>query len=155
MVPVVWKGYGVLLGRSCCWKWHRSISIINTMRINTMRVKFIWLGSLLTFCSLILHRNNPKFTNQPPQVTYVPIRPWALVWRVLYLLWEHGGHGHLRLWTHVSVLHLRPQTQEDVQRLLSHLQKADQRHYQDLPEHVKGRTSSYQPRSPRVRGRNV
>lgn len=88
------------------------------------------------------HRNDPKFTNQPPQVTYVPIRPWALVRRVLYLLREHGGHGHLRLRTHVSVLHLRPQTQEDVQRLLSHLQKADQRHYQDLPEHVRGRTAS-------------
>lgn len=48
-----------------------------------------------------------------------------MVRRVLHLLREHRGHGHLRLWAHVLVLHLRPQTQEDVQRLLPHLQEAD------------------------------
>lgn len=62
-----------------------------------------------------------------------------MVRRMLHLLRKHGGHGHLRLWTHVSVLHLRPQAQEDVQRLLSHLQEADQGHHQDLPQHIKGR----------------
>lgn len=36
------------------------------------------------------------------------------------------------------MLQLRSQTQEDVQRLLPHLQTANQRHYQDLPKHVKG-----------------
>lgn len=85
----------------------------------------------------VSHRNQPQFTNQPAQVTNVPIRPRTLVWRVLHLLRERGGHRHLRLWAHVSVLHLWPQTQENVQRLLSYLQKTDQRHYQDVPQHVK------------------
>lgn len=93
------------------------------------------LFDILSHC---LHRNNPKFTSQPAQVPNVPSKLWVLVRRVLNMLWEHGGHSNLRLWTHVSVLHLRPQTQEDVQRLLSHLQKADQRHYQDLPQHIRG-----------------
>lgn len=95
----------------------------------------------INFMFVFHHRNHPKFASQPPQVTYVPIRPRALVRRVLHLLRELGGHGHLRLWTHVSVLHLRRQTQEDVQRLLSHLQKANQGHHQDLPEHVRERTT--------------
>lgn len=98
--------------------------------------------TVLTFVFIYYHRNNPKFTNQPAQVTYVPVRPRTLVWRVLHLLREHGGHGHLRLWTHVSVLHLRPQAQEDVQCLLSNLQAANQRHYQDLSEHIRERKAS-------------
>lgn len=85
----------------------------------------------------VSHRNKPQFTNQPAQVTNVPFRPWTLVRRVLYLLRECGGHRHLRLRAHVSVLRLWPQTQENVQRLLSYLQKTDQRHYQDVPQHVK------------------
>lgn len=86
---------------------------------------------------VVLHRNKPKLTDQPAQVTYVPVRPRTLVWRVLHLLREHGGHRHLCLRAHVSVLRLWPQTQENVQRLLPHLQKTDQRHYQDIPQHVK------------------
>lgn len=85
----------------------------------------------------VLHRNKPRHADQLAQVTYVPVRSWTLVWRVLHLLREHGGHRHLCLRAHVSLLHLWPQTQENVQRLLSHLQKTDQRHYQDIPQHVK------------------
>lgn len=53
-----------------------------------------------------------------------------------HLLRERGGHSPLRLRTHVSLLHLWPQTQEDGQRMLPHLQKDNQRYHQDLPEHV-------------------
>lgn len=56
---------------------------------------------------------------------------------MFYLLRELGGHGHLRLRTHVSVLYLWHQAEEDVQRLLSNLQKANQRHNQDLSEHIR------------------
>lgn len=122
-----------------------------------------WLYNInwiLSFCGwdknisfYLLHRSNPKFPRQPAQVPDVSIGK-TLFWRVLHLLREHRGHGHLRLWTHVSVLHLWPQTQEDVQRLLSHLQKADQRHHQDLPQHVEGtdRRTDGLPQSSKIRG---
>lgn len=55
-----------------------------------------------------------------------------------YLLRERGGHGAVCLRTHVLVLRLRPQAQEDGQRLLPHLQEDNQRHHQDLPQHIVG-----------------
>lgn len=91
------------------------------------------------------HRDDPKFPDQSPQVPDVPIRPWTLGWWVFHLLRELGGHSHLRLRTHVSVLHLWHQAQEDVQRLLSNLQKANQRHNQDLPEHIRERKAWLHP----------
>lgn len=53
-----------------------------------------------------------------------------------HLLRERGGHGPLRLRTHVFVLRMWPQTQENGQRLLPHLQEDNQRYHQDLPQHV-------------------
>lgn len=111
---------------------------------------------ILTDLDIILfyyHRDNPKFTNQSPQVANVPIRPWTLGWWVFHLLRELGGHGHLCLRTHVSVLYLWHQAEEDVQRLLSNLQKANQRHNQDLSEHIRGKKGLTLPQqNPRVRG---
>lgn len=110
------------------------LSLVNTVLVSA--------NTTITFnmpapSFVVWHRNKPELTDPLAQVTYVPVRPRTLVWRVLHLLREHGGHRHLRLRAHVSVLHLWPQTQENVQRLLSHLQKTDQRHYQDIPQHVK------------------
>ena len=81
----------------------------------------------------------PRLTRQAPQVAQLPPRrrPGGVAGRVLHLLRECGGHGHLRLRTHVSLLHLRPEAQEDVKRLLPHLPETDQGHHQDLPQHVR------------------
>lgn len=105
----------------------------------------IWLFPDLDMILFDYHRDDSKFTDQSTQVPNVPIRPWTLGWWVFHLLRELGGHGHLRLRTHVSVLHLRHQAQEDVQRLLSNLQKANQRHHQDLPEHIRERKTWVHP----------
>lgn len=82
-------------------------------------------------------RDEPKLSGEPAQVAHVPDGPRSVDGRVLHLLREHGGHGHLRLRPHVSLLHLRHQAEKDVQRLLSNLPATNQRHYQDLPKHVK------------------
>lgn len=125
------------------WIWNRKY----LPTLANLGMRFAHITQTLSHCFNFFfftyyHRNNPKFTSQPAQVTYVPVRPRTLVWRVLHLLREHGGHGHLRLWTHVSVLHLRPQAQEDVQCLLSDLQAANQGHHQDLSEHIRERKAS-------------
>lgn len=82
-------------------------------------------------------RYNPKLSIlQPPRVPHFPILLELVEWWMHHLLWECGGHSPLRLWTHVSLLHMWPQTQEDGQCVLPHLQEDNQRHHQDLPEHV-------------------
>lgn len=84
-------------------------------------------------------RDEPKLSGEPAQVAHVPDGPRSVDGRVLHLLREHGGHGHLRLRPHVSLLHLRHQAEKDVQRLLSNLPATNQRHYQDLPKHVRNK----------------
>lgn len=73
---------------------------------------------------------------QPPRIPHFPSVLGLLEWRVHHLLWERGGHGAVRLWSHVSLLRLWPQTEEDGQCQLPDLQEDNQRHYKDLPEHV-------------------
>lgn len=88
--------------------------------------------------SLSCHlRYNPELSVlQPPRFPQLPILLRLVGWRMHHLLRECGGHGPLRLWTHVSLLRLWPQTQEDGQCVLPHLQEDNQRYHQDLPEHV-------------------
>lgn len=87
------------------------------------------------FCPRLRH--NPELSVlQPPRVPNLPVLLELVERRVHHLLREHGGHGPLRLRTHVSLLHLRPQAQENGQRVLPHLQEDNQRHHKDLPEHV-------------------
>lgn len=100
-----------------------------------------------------LCRNQSQLSHQPPQVAHVPIRPSGADQRVLHLLREHGGHGDLRLRTHVSLLHMRPEAEENVQRLLSHLQETDQGHHQDLPQHM--RVLGRRPPLPSPQSRNL
>lgn len=60
----------------------------------------------------------------------------ALCWkkrRVHHLLRPGGGHGHLHLRTHVSVQRLWPEAKETDQCVLSDMQEADQRRYQNVP----------------------
>lgn len=59
----------------------------------------------------------------------------ALCWkkrRMHHLLRPGGGHGHLHLWTHVSVQRLWAETEETDQRMLPNMQEAYQRCYQDI-----------------------
>lgn len=53
-----------------------------------------------------------------------------------HLLREHGRHGHLLLWTHVSLLFMWAEAQEDGQCLLPHLQTGHQRYHQNIPQHL-------------------
>ncbi len=60
----------------------------------------------------------------------------ALCWkkrRVHHLLRPGGGHGHLHLWTHVSVQRLWAEAEETDQCVLSDMQEANQRRYQNVP----------------------
>lgn len=45
---------------------------------------------------------------QPPRVPHLHVLLVLVERRVHHLLRERGGHGPLRLRTHVSLLHLRP-----------------------------------------------
>lgn len=53
-------------------------------------------------------------------------------WRMHYLLRPGGGHGHLHLWTHVSVQRLWAEAEETDQCVLSNMQEAYQRCYQNI-----------------------
>lgn len=52
--------------------------------------------------------------------------------RMHHLLRPGGGHSHLHLRTHVSVQRLRPEAEETDQRMLSNMQEAHQRCYQNI-----------------------
>lgn len=49
-----------------------------------------------------------------------------------HLLWSGGGHSHLHLWTHVSVQQLWAEAEETDQCMLSNMQEAYQRCYQNI-----------------------
>lgn len=81
-------------------------------------------------------RHSSQLSRQLAWVAHLPIRPRALGRWMYHLLWEHGRHSHLLLWTHVSLLFMWAEAQEDGQRLLSHLQTGHQRYHQDIPQHL-------------------
>lgn len=63
-------------------------------------------------------------TCPPLQVPHLPIILQLVAGRMLNLLRERSGHGHLRVRSHVSVLQLWPAPQKDGQRLLPNLQES-------------------------------
>lgn len=99
--------------------------------------------ALITLFSRYLRYNSRLSLLQPPRVPRLLTLLRHVDRRMHHLLWERRGHRPVRLWTYVSLLRMWPETQEDGQCVLPHLQEDNQRHHQDLPELVGSSAGSH------------